>query len=360
MSKKILIITNNSYMLYRFRKELIEKLLYRNDVVLSMPFVGHEDEFKAMGVRCIETDVDRRGINPKTDFKLVKNYKTLLKNEKPDLVITYSIKPNIYAGYLCGKIGIPFYANVQGMGTAFQKPILAKFVTLLYRASFKSVKKVFFENKSSAEEFRKRHIMHGAKQKVLNGAGINLEKYTFKPYKNNDIVHFLYLGRIMKEKGMEELFSAVERLHSEGYKFILDMAGFFEDEYKETVEKLQKEGIAVFHGFQQEPIPFYETADCVVLPSYHEGMSNVLLEAAALGRVVITSDIPGCREAVEEGKTGILCRPKDADSLYNAMKKFIGLNLEEKETMGKAAREKMEREFDKNMVVAETIDTLGL
>lgn len=356
--KKILIITNHSYMLYQFRRELIGELMKEHEVVLSMPFVGHEEDFKAMGLRCIETDVDRRGINPKTDLNLLKTYYQMLKEEKPDLVITYSIKPNVYAGLVCGMLKIPFCANVQGLGTAFQKPVLAQFVTLLYKLAFRKVQTVFFENEGNAEEFRRRKIILAEKQKVLPGAGVNLEYYAYQPYPKNDVVHFLYLGRIMKEKGMDELFSAVKRLKAEGYEFVLDLVGFFEDEYKAQVEELQEQGIAVFHGFQQDPRPYYAAADCVVLPSYHEGMSNVLLEAAATGRCLITSNIPGCREAVENGKSGMLCKVKDAESLYKAMKRFLELSDEKREVIGKAGRLNMEQRFDKAMVVENTVNYL--
>lgn len=345
-------------MLYQFRRELIGELMKEHEVVLSMPFVGHEEDFKAMGLRCIETDVDRRGINPKTDLNLLKTYYQMLKEEKPDLVITYSIKPNVYAGLVCGMLKIPFCANVQGLGTAFQKPVLAQFVTLLYKLAFRKVQTVFFENEGNAEEFRRRKIILAEKQKVLPGAGVNLEYYAYQPYPKNDVVHFLYLGRIMKEKGMDELFSAVKRLKAEGYEFVLDLVGFFEDEYKAQVEELQEQGIAVFHGFQQDPRPYYAAADCVVLPSYHEGMSNVLLEAAATGRCLITSNIPGCREAVENGKSGMLCKVKDAESLYKAMKRFLELSDEKREVIGKAGRLNMEQRFDKAMVVENTVNYL--
>lgn len=143
--KKILILTNHSYMLYRFRKELIEELMKNNEVILSMPFVGHHEDFMNMGLYCIETKMERRGINPFTDLSLMNFYKKMLKEEKPDLVITYSIKPNIYGGLMCSKLKIPFYANVQGLGTAFQTKGLAQFVTLLYKTAFKKVQTVFLK-----------------------------------------------------------------------------------------------------------------------------------------------------------------------------------------------------------------------
>lgn len=356
---KILIITNHSYMLYRFRCDLIKALMQEHEVVLSMPFVGHEQDFMAMGLRCIKTDVDRRGINPRTDGELFLTYRRLLKQEQPDLVVTYSVKPNIYAGIACTLSGIPYCANVQGLGTAFQRKGLANFVTVLYRMALRSAQTVFFENRKNAQEFIDRKIIPIEKITVLPGAGINLDTFIFCPYPKNDHVRFLYLGRIMKEKGIDELFAAIRRLHSElGNRVSLDLVGFFDDNYEAEVKSLVDEGIAVFHGFQTDPGPYYAAADCVVLPSYHEGMSNVLLEAAATGRPVITSDIHGCKEAVIENITGLLCQPKNVDSLYAAMKRFLALSWEQKEAMGQAGRMHMEAVFDKKKVVAETVKTL--
>ena len=216
------------------------------------------------------------------------------------------------------------------------------------------------ENQVNADEFVDRKIISVEKETILNGAGINLEIYEYKPYPKSDPPHFLYLGRIMKEKGMDELFSAAEKLHDDGYKFVLDLVGFFEDEYKERVELLESKGVVKFHGFQEEPRPYYATADCVVMPSYHEGMSNVNLEASATGRPVITTDIPGCRESVENEYTGWLCEPKSVDSLYEKMKAFLETDISKREVMGKYARQKMVDEFDKKIIVNDTVKALGL
>lgn len=357
---KILILTNHSYMLYRFRTELIQTLMRDHEVVLSMPFVGHEEDFMAMGLRCIETEVDRRGINPKRDLKLFNFYRSLLKAEKPDMVITYSVKPNIYGGWACMLAGIPYCANVQGLGTAFQKRGLAQIVTVMYRSALLKARTVFFENQGNSNEFISRHIIPQRKVTVLNGAGINLETHPYVPYPENDRVYFLYLGRLMAEKGVGELLRAMKRLHTEmGDRVVLDLVGFYDDEACQAqTEELVKAGIAVFHGFQPEPRPYFARADCVVLASYHEGMSNVLLEAAATGRPVITSDIYGCREAVDEGVSGLLCRVKDADSLYEQMRKMALLSREEREQMGIAGRKRMEQQFDKKVVVKNTIDAI--
>lgn len=357
---KFLVITNHSYMLWQFRKELLQELQKKGEVVISMPFLGHEDDFKDLGFRCINTEINRRGINPLQDFKLYRFYKKLFKKEKPDKVITYSIKPNVYAGFLCRKMKIPYYVNVQGLGTAFQSEPMATVATKMYKAGLKKAKAVFFENQFNADEFVSRGIVPKEKEVVLNGAGVNLDLYKYQPYPpEDDGIHFLYLGRIMKEKGVDETFNAMRIVKAKyGDEVVFDVVGFFEDEYKETVEKLIEDGIIVFHGFQSDPKPYYAMAHCIVLASYHEGMSNVLLEAAATGRAVITTDIPGCREAVDEGLTGFLCKKQDVGTLVVAIEKFLNKKTTEREEIGKNGRKKMEAEFDKNLVISYTIKNI--
>lgn len=355
--KKYLILTNHSYMLWQFRRELIQALLEKGQVVLAMPFVGHEHDFEKMGCRCIEVPIDRRRINPVTDYSLYRKYIKILKKEQPNQVIAYSIKPNIYGGYACAKLGIPYAVNVQGLGTAFQKKGLAQIVTIMYKIALRKAKVVFFENKANANEFIRRKIIQRSKIKVLNGAGVNLEYFPYKEYPSEENgIHILFLGRIMKEKGVDELFeTAVQIKKKYGDKVIFDLVGFFEDEYKEKVEQLVSAGIVVFHGFQEDPRPYYEMAHCVVLPSYHEGMSNVLLETAATGRAVITSDIPGCREAVEDGKSGYLTAVRNASELEKKLEKFLDLTEKERMEMGQYGRYYMQDKFDKKDVVEDTL-----
>lgn len=357
---KFLIITNHSYMLWRFRKELIMRLQESGDVSISTPFTGHEDDFMSLGCKCIKTDIDRRSINPIDDLHLLFNYRKLLKREKPDMVITYSIKPNIYAAYLCRLNKIPYCVNVQGLGTAFQKKFISDIVTFMYRCALKKSQTVFFENDDNLDEFLRRKIVKESQAVLLPGAGVNTQEYPETPYPDEaDGIRFLYLGRIMKEKGIDELFEAAVKLKEKyGEKFKLDLVGFFEDEYKARVEELEKQGIVKFHGFQADPIPFYRKAHCVVLPSYHEGMSNVNLEAASIGRAVITSDIPGCREAVDDGVTGFLCERKNAAQLTDCMERFMNMSPEEREAMGKAGRRKVIAEFEKGMVVDQTVSEI--
>ncbi|WP_426350928.1 glycosyltransferase family 4 protein [Alloiococcus sp. CFN-8] len=353
---KILILTNHSYMLYQFRRELIAELLKNHEVILSMPFVGHEEDFEEIGCKCINTEIDRRGINPIKDFRLLYYYYKLIKKERPHMVISFSIKPNIYGGIVCSILKVPYFANVQGLGTAFEKKGLEDIVSILYKLAFSRVSTAFFENTVDSEKFIKRKILSEDKITVLPGAGVNLDYYKYSPYPKEEAIRFLFVGRIMKEKGVDELFEAAIKL-KEKYRnrIIFDIVGFFEDEYKEVIEKLEKADVVNFHGFQQEVRTYYASSHCVILPSYHEGMSNVLLEAAASGRPIITSDIPGCREAVEEGINGYLCEAKNSKSLYETIEAFIKLNKDKHAEMGIKSREKMIRDFDKKRVVSRTL-----
>ena len=358
---RILIATNHSYMFYRFRKELVEALMQEHEVILSTPFVGHEDDLQAMGLRCIDTEIDRRSINPFKDMKLLKTYRKMLDEIQPDLVITYSIKPNIYMGSACKAKGIPYVTNVQGLGTAFEKPVLSSVVSVMYRSALRKAKTVFFENEENAQFFLHKTIISAQQMKVLPGAGINLDEYPYVPMQDDGVCSFLFVGRIMKEKGVDEFFAAAKTVKAElGEKVAFDVVGFYEDAYKGTVDQLVADGVINFHGFQTDVHPFYEAADCVVLPSYHEGMSNVLLEGAASGRPLITSDIPGCREAVEDGVSGYLCPAKDADALYEAMRRFVELPENCRGELGRRGRERMEQRFSKTAVVAETIKHLEI
>ena len=358
---KYLIITNHSYMLWRFRKELIEALLQRGEVIISTPFVGHEQDFIELGCRCVETKLNRRSIDPLSELKLFRFYKKLLHDEKPDLVLTYSIKPNIYGGIACRQFGVAYCANVQGLGTAFQSEPMASVATVLYRVALKKAKTVFFENNGNAEEFIKRKILGKDRITVLPGAGINLQEFPQQPWPSEENgIHFLYLGRIMREKGIDELLEAAERLKSDQPDSVFfDFVGFFDDEeYSQKFDELEKRGVILFHGFQQVPGPFYSAAHGVVLPSWHEGMSNVLLEAAATGRPLITTDIPGCREAVENGITGFLVPKKNAEALYQAMKRFCSLTFEQRRQMGNASRAFVEQNFDRTLVISRILETL--
>lgn len=359
---KILILANFDVGVYQFRRELIAALLKEHEVVLSLPDGDLVRPMEKMGCRFIDTPVDRRGINPVTDGKLVVRYLKLLRQERPDLVITYTIKPNIYGGMACRLLGIPYAVNITGLGTAFQKQgALRTLVTTLYTQALKKAKVVFFENRGNMQTLLDEKIVTADRCRCLNGAGVNLDRYRCAAYpEEQDKTRFLFIGRVMAEKGVDELFEAMGRIRREGCDCTLDVLGHFEEHYEEKIRRAEAEGWLRYHGQQKDVRPFIEKTHCFVLPSWHEGMANTNLECAAMGRPLITSNIHGCKEAVVENVSGLLCEPKDADSLYRAMKRFLTMPPAERAAMGAAGRKHMEDQFDKRKVVAATLDCLGL
>ena len=362
-NKRILVLANNDVGLYRFRKDLLAALLGAgHEVYISLPDGGFISELVQLGCRFIDTPIERRGMNPIHDSKLFHQYRAILKEVKPNLVLTYTIKPNIYGGLACRMAHIPYAVNITGLGSAIENGgWLKKFVLALYKPALKGARVVFFENAGNRDTLTATGVVPTGRDVVLSGAGVNLEDYPYQSYPQEGAVRFLFVGRVMHEKGVDELFAAAKRMKQEyGNGVEFHIVGSFEEGYKPLMDELEKAGVVKYHGYQSDMKRFYAMASCVVLPSYHEGMSNVLLEAAASGRPLITSDIPGCREAVEDGVSGYLCPAKDADALTNFFREFAGKTHVEQEQMGCCGRTLIERKFDKRIVVAQTIEGLML
>lgn len=361
MNKKVVIIGNNSGGMYDFRHELIEELIRRGcSITVLTPFDTKVDELRDIGVELIDTPLNRRGINPKEDFTLLCLYRKLFKKLQPDLVITYTIKPNIYGGLACRTAKIPYAVNITGLGTAFQgNGMLRKIVTKMYKAGCKKAKVVFFENAENRQVFIDEKIVREEKACLLNGAGVNLSYFHVMEYPaDNSVTRFLFIGRVMKEKGINELFIAMQKLVADGCSCSLDVLGGYEEDYKEIIEKYEGEGWLHYHGYQKDVRPYIEKCHCFVLPSWHEGMANTNLECAAMGRPVITSNIHGCLEAVEDGVSGFLCEKQAAKDLYRVMKRFSEFSYDQRRDMGLAGRKRMEEIFDKKKVVEVTCEEL--
>ena len=353
---KTLVFVSNSFgSLYNFRQELICQMAEQYRVVIVTPMNDEDyalyETWKARGIFLEETFLSRRGKNPLQEGKLIQQYRRLLERIKPDLVITYTIKPNIYAGMACHRLGIPFFANITGLGSAFQgNGILRLLSAFLYRKSLKNAEVVFMQNKEIESVFHKYGI-RGKKMILVPGSGINLGKFRVLPYPEENANRFLYIARIMKEKGAEEFFYAAEQLKMRYPKACFDVVGFCEETYEEKLKDLETRGVIKYHGWQTDVRMFLQKAGCVVQPSYHEGLSNVCLEAAAAGRPLLVSDIPGCRETVNEGLSGFVFPPGDKTALLDCMERFCRLDYAEKTAMGVEGRKKMEKEFDRKKVV---------
>lgn len=359
---RILILANHSGGLYDFRKDLIKALRKNAEIYVSVPHNDHWDELRSLVDKIIEFPISRRGMNPIQDLGLLRKYRKILREVKPDLVITYTIKPNIYGGIACRMAHIPYAVNITGLGSAIENGgMLKKLVLSLYRPALKCARVIFFENSGNRDTLEATGILPHGKSVVLNGAGVNLDDFPYAPYPDDEIIKFLFVGRVMHEKGIDEFFEAAKKLKGIfGNKTEFHIVGSFEEEYRDIMDELVHAGIVIYHGHQADVRPFYRAASCIVLPSYHEGMSNVLLEAAATGRPLITSNIPGCREAVTDGVSGYLCPPRDAQALSEVMTHFAKLPHNFRADMGQASREHIAAHFDKKLVITKTIDSLGI
>lgn len=357
---KVLVVANFDVGLYKFRKELLQEILNSgHEVYISLPNGDLVQPLVDMGCQFIETELDRRGMNPVTDLKLIGKYRKILNQVKPDLVITYTIKPNIYMGLLCKNRSIPYVINITGLGTAFQSHgVMLKVFVEMYKLACKKAQTVIFENCENMQIFKDYGIVKEQQCLLNNGAGVNLEEYPFTAYTNDEQIRFLFVGRVMQEKGIDELFEVARRIKEEYNNVYFDIVGPYEDDYKDVTEQLVNDGVIEYHGFQEDVKPFIKKAHCFVLPSWHEGMANTNLECGAMGRPIITSNIHGCLEAVEDGKTGFLAEPKNADDLYSKMKKFIDLPYDKKIEMGQASHNHIAGKFDKKDVVSKTIERI--
>ncbi|MBO7361169.1 MAG: glycosyltransferase family 4 protein [Clostridia bacterium] len=362
----IIFVGNYSLGMYRFRGDLISALLAAGQrVTVLLPDAEYADEIKSLGASLVMTPMDRRGMNPFRDLSLLSFYKKTFRELRPDAVVTYTIKPNIYAGRAAASLGIPFVANITGLGTAFEKPgPLRTLVTLMYRSSLKRAGRVFFENSVNRQIFIERRIVREEQTVLLGGAGVNTEVFPLQPFSVRDKTddsrfRFLFIGRVMREKGIDELLRAMRILRDRGVGCVLDIVGITEEDYKAEFAEASAEGWLCDRGFQKDVRPFIAGCDCFVLPSWHEGMANTNLEASSSGRPVITTDIPGCREEVVPGITGWLVPPKDAGALADAMEQAARLDAEKLRAMGREGRRYVTEHFDKRAVVAETVGVIN-
>ena len=352
---KALILGNSSSGLYDFRNELLLKLLEEGyDVVISLPDEMKTAQLTEEGCRVIHTDINRRGVNPIQDMALVRAYKKLIKEERPDIVLTYTIKPTIYGGYVCKKLKVPYICTITGLGSTFERGgVLLKLIVTMYKTALKKCKCLVFQNDANRAIFEQ-HGIKARKHITVSGSGVNLEKHRFEEYPGHkdDITRFLYIGRLMKEKGTDEYLYAAKKLHEKyGDKVSICAIGYFDDDYEAQVKEAEKLGYFKMIPYQKDIHPYIREADAIVHPSYHEGMSNVLMEAAATGRPVIASDISGCKETVNRDVSGILFRSRDKEALFAAMDRFMVLSVEERQAMGAAGRKWVEEHFDRKKVV---------
>jgi len=355
--KKVMIFANNDIWLFKLRKEIIVSFLDNGyEVIISSPKGDFVQKMVDWGCTFYETQVDRRGTNPKQDFKLLVSYIKLINKVKPDVVLTYTIKPNLYGGLACRLTNTPCINNITGLGSGFSKsPMLKLFLTTLYKVSLKKSACVFFQNTQDMEDLTKRKIVQGP-TKLIPGSGVNLEEYGMKDFPKEEDASFIFIGRIMKDKGIDQYLEAAKIIKQMHPNTMFRIVGFVEEtqsHYNDLIKNYEDEGIISFLGYQANVKPFIENAHCIIQASHGgEGLSNVLLETAATGRVLIASNIPGCKETIDEGRNGFIFEKKNTNDLVDKIEKFISLPYIEKQMYGMYSRKKIENEFNREIVVS--------
>lgn len=359
--KRLLILANSDIGLYNFRKELIQELIYQKySVYISLPMGEKIKDLVELGCNFIETPVDRRGMNLLTDFRLILKYYQILRNVNPNIVLTYTIKPNIYGGIISRITGTPYISNITGLGSTMYKDSIIKSLLLrMYRSGLKKASCVFFQNKENRDFFLCSKVFHG-NYMLIPGSGVNTSFHNYKDYQSDKVIRFLFIARIMKDKGIDELFEAANIIKNKYQDVEFHIIGDCEEEhYKDLLNELNEKKMIIYHGFQSDVRPFLAMSHCVILPSYHEGTANVLLEAASTGRAIIASDIPGCREIIDDGITGYTFEVRSVAQLCDKIESFISLNDSQRIRMGLMGREKMMREFDRGIVIKSYMEEIS-
>lgn len=352
---KILVFANDETTIYNFRREILEAFVAAQfQVVVCFPKGDHVGEIEAIGVKYTDTRVNRHGKNPLEELHLYQQYKCIIQKEHPDIVLTYTIKPNIYGSFAAKKCNVPYINNVTGLGSIVEKGSKLQYILLcMQRMAYTKSSCVFFQNDSNKMYLVSKGIVKG-RTRVIPGSGVNLTMHPYEEYPKEDgRIRFVTVSRVRRDKGFDELFKMAVRVSEHHSNVEFHVVGWYEEDYyKEKIEELSDKGILIYHGrkTQMEVHNIIKSCHAMIHPSYHEGMANVLLEAEACGRPVLASMIPGCLETFEEGKTGLGFQVKDVESLCNSVEKFLALPYQELVKMGIAGRKKVEDEFDRKMV----------
>lgn len=352
MKKRVLFLVNHEIVIYNFRKEIIERLLSENyEVFISSPSGDKINELIAMGCKHVEVNFERHGTDFINELKLIRHYRNIFKNINPDIILGFTIKPNIYGALAAKRAKIPFVANITGLGTALENDSHLKNILIkLYRYSLTDVQKIFFQNSKNINFFEKNKISPNVHE-LLPGSGVNIDKFNVLDYPDDGEINFVFISRIMEDKGINEYLEAAKYIKNNYENVNFHICGFTEEDYEETLTELHNNGTIIYHGMIDNIQEVLMDMHCIVHPSYHEGMSNVLLEAASSGRPIIASDIPGCRETFVEGISGFSFPKQYTEGLIQAIEKFIQLDNNTRKQMGLSGRKKMEKEFDRQIVV---------
>lgn len=363
--KKILILCNSCGGLYRFRKELLGKLLQEKyEVHVSTPYNDIEiiEKLRNMGIFLYETKINRRSMNPFRDFGLILNYIGLFFKINPNYVLTYTIKPTLYGGLIASILKIPKISTITGLGSVFQKnKYLKAIIKKFYKIVFNKQTTVFFQNKENFNLFVDSNIVSESNCVLVNGSGVNLKEFSNEIRYPKDIYSFIFIGRIMKEKGIEEYLNTAKKIKEKyGDKVEFNILGSFEENYKEIIYKLMDKGVVNYLGVSKDVRKELKQVHCIINPSWHEGMSNVLLEAGAMRTFLIASNISGCKEIVIDSKTGFLFEKQNIEELEKKVEEFINLSKIDYQNYIENSYQYISDNFDRQKIVDKYLNKINL
>ena len=367
MTKKVIaIVINTSWNIFNFRLGLLKALKEEGyNVVAIAPTDDYSKKLEELGIKHYDIKINNKGTNPIEDAKLLFAFRKLYKQIAPDVILQYTIKPNIYGSMAAGMLGIPVISNISGLGTVFlNDSASSKIARFLYKVALKVPKKVFYQNTHDRDLFIDSNLVKESKTDLLPGSGIDTERFKPVPVENDgesERVRFLFIARLVKDKGLMEYVEAAKQItrlstmDDQPSTECAILGAFYPGNptaiTEDEMQKWEEEGIVSYIGVSDDVKSIISEYDCIVLPSYREGLSRVLLEAASMAKPIITTNVPGCKEVVDDGINGYLCEVRSAKSLAEQMKKMIDHNDEERKEMGRKGREKVIAEFDERLVI---------
>lgn len=362
---RVAIVINTSWNIYNFRLNFVKTLLEQGHEVHTIaPADEYTSQLTAIG--CIHHNIymDSRGANPIKDFALMVELTTLYMKVNPEVVLHYTIKPNVYGSMAAALAGIPSINNVCGLGTVFLKDgLVSKIAKLLYKISFRFPKKVFFQNPDDLQLFLDKRILKKEKTDLLPGSGIDLRHFVPEAFKRNNVFTFLAVSRLIYDKGILEYIDAIRLLKAKGVKARFQLLGAEDPQHKRgipaaDVQQWIDEGLIEYLGKTDDVRPYLSAADCVVLPSYREGSPRSLMEAAAMGKPIVATNVPGCNQVVIGGLNGLLCSSHNAEDLADKMLHMTKLSDPVLQMMGECGRRKMELEFSDSIIANKYLSAL--
>ena len=355
----ILITVNKTWNIFNYRRAIVEAFIQEgHSVTVLVPYDEYVIKLERLGCKVVHLEMDVSGLSPYKDIKLIGKMKSVFLAEKPDLIFSYTIKNNIFGALAARALDIPFIPNVTGLGTAFLSGGFLKLISeWLYGFSFRHLKTIFFQNEDDINLFIEKKIVTINQAKLLPGSGINLEHFSPVAYPTKDNAPiFLMIARLIGDKGVFEFIAAARKIRADHPQVRFQLLGEVNVTNRtaidmQTVKSWEDEGIIEYLGGSDDVRPFISAAHCVVLPSYREGAPRSLIEAAAMSRPLIATDVPGCRSVVDDKKTGYLCKVRDEDDLVRRIYDFLELSIKSKAHMGRLGRVKMIENFDQDFVI---------